>query len=413
MREGLWGRGRSVLRRSAAVAVLALVPALMVAAERAAAAAPTCQVIGVVPVAIDGSVIITLNCSDADGDRLHITTSDPAHGSVSPAPGNDNFTYTPDAGYEGDDGFTYKANDGTTDSGDTAVIIKVRALGIGDTCNAELITIYGIGRVNGTPGDDVMGSLQSSPDLYTAGGGSDTACSGNGNDQVRGGPGNDLLNGGAGDDTLDGGAGATDFLGGGVGQGTDTATYRGSSPAVVVDFAAGADNRGGQLTDMEIVVGTESDDQVIGSAANEGFEGRGGNDSFLGRAGADFFRGGGGGGGDVMLYTDRLAAEPVTVTARGGGGANDGGDLDGLPGARDDIEDVENITGGAGNDTLTGNGDANTLIGGLGADSLFGLRGVDLLNAADGVADVAIDCGPEADQAPLFDAGLDPAPVNC
>ena len=327
------------------------------------------------------------------------------------APGNDNVAYTPDPGYKGDDGFTYKANDGTTDSGDTAVIIKVRPLGIGDTCNAQFITIYGIGRVNGTPGNDVMASLQSSPDVYTAGGGDDTACSGNANDQVRGGPGNDLLNGGAGDDTLDGGTGATTFLGGGVGQGTDTATYRGSTPGVVVDFAAGADNRGGTLTDMEIVVGTEGDDQVTGSTANEGFEGRGGDDSFLGRAGADFFRGGSG-GSDTMLYTDRLAAEPVAVTANGGG-AYDGGALDGLPGARDDISDVENITGGAGDDTLTGNGNANILVGGLGADSLFGLRGVDLLDAADGVADVVIDCGREVDQAPLLDAGLDPAPIDC
>ena len=61
---------RRVLRRTAAVAVLALVPSLMVAVEGAAAAAPTCQVIGVVPVAPNGSVIITLNCSDADGGRL-------------------------------------------------------------------------------------------------------------------------------------------------------------------------------------------------------------------------------------------------------------------------------------------------------------------------------------------------------
>ena len=113
-----------------------------------------------------------------------------------------------------------------------------------------------------------------------------------------------------------------------------------------------------------------------------------------------------------MLYSDRLAAEPVTVTARSKG-ANDGGDLDGPPGARDDIADVENVTGGAGDDSLTGNGNANVLVGGLGADSLFGLRGVDLLDAADGVADVVIDCGREVDQAPLLDAGLDPAPIDC
>ena len=53
------------------------------------------------------------------------------------------------------------------------------------------------------------------------------------------------------------------------------------------------------------------------------------------------------------------------------------------------------------------------MIGGLGSDSLFGLSGADLLDAADGVADLVIDCGPGVDQAAILDAGIDPAPVSC
>ena len=138
-------------------------------------------------------------------------------------------------------------------------------------------------------------------------------------------------------------------------------TYRGSTSDMVVDLAAGADDRGGTLTDIEGVIGTDGDDQLIGTTGAESFSGLGGDDAFRGRAGADLFRGG----------------------------------------------------GGAGDDSLTANNRANVLIGGLGADSLCGLGGTDLLNAADGVADLAIDCGDGVDQAPLLDAGIDPTPLSC
>jgi len=67
------------------------------------------------------------NDTDADGDPLQaIKLSDPAHGDLFfDASGNGAFTYVPDPGYYGPDGFTYKANDGTYDSNTAFVSITV------------------------------------------------------------------------------------------------------------------------------------------------------------------------------------------------------------------------------------------------------------------------------------------------
>ncbi len=87
------------------------------------------------PVADDQSVItnedipvgITLSGSDPDGDPLTSTVaSNPINGSLSgTAP---NLTYTPNAGYSGDDSFTFKVNDGAVDSNIATVSITVEPL---------------------------------------------------------------------------------------------------------------------------------------------------------------------------------------------------------------------------------------------------------------------------------------------
>ncbi|HOD83881.1 MAG: Extracellular serine protease precursor [Planctomycetes bacterium ADurb.Bin126] len=68
------------------------------------------------------------NDSDADGDALTASAaSPPAHGALVLEP-DGSFTYTPDAGFVGTDGFTYRANDGEADSAETAVEIVVSAV---------------------------------------------------------------------------------------------------------------------------------------------------------------------------------------------------------------------------------------------------------------------------------------------
>lgn len=68
----------------------------------------------------------TLTGSDPNGDALTFLpgTIQPAHGTVTINPGG-SFIYNPDAGFSGNDQFTFKVNDGTADSLDATVIVHV------------------------------------------------------------------------------------------------------------------------------------------------------------------------------------------------------------------------------------------------------------------------------------------------
>ncbi|RKY36091.1 MAG: hypothetical protein DRP73_03945, partial [Candidatus Omnitrophota bacterium] len=72
----------------------------------------------------DTPVDITLVATDADGDSLtYAIVTQPSHGTLTGTPPN--VTYTPDANYNGPDSFTFKANDGKTDSNIATVSITV------------------------------------------------------------------------------------------------------------------------------------------------------------------------------------------------------------------------------------------------------------------------------------------------
>jgi len=73
----------------------------------------------------DTPAAITLTGSDPDGDALtYILVTSPSHGSLSgSAP---DLTYAPDSGYSGADEFTFKVNDGNTDSNIATVSITVK-----------------------------------------------------------------------------------------------------------------------------------------------------------------------------------------------------------------------------------------------------------------------------------------------
>ncbi|MCK5593945.1 MAG: tandem-95 repeat protein, partial [Candidatus Aenigmarchaeota archaeon] len=87
------------------------------------------------PVAADGSattdedtaVAMTLNATDADDDSLtYAVVTDPSHGTVSISGAT--ATYTPDDNYNGEDSFTFNANDGTVNSTAKTVTITVTAV---------------------------------------------------------------------------------------------------------------------------------------------------------------------------------------------------------------------------------------------------------------------------------------------
>jgi Ca2+-binding RTX toxin-like protein len=94
-----------------------------------------------------------------------------------------------------------------------------------------------------------------------------------------------------------------------------------------------------------------------------------GDDTLRGGAAGDTFNGGA--GEDVVTYDDRTSG----ISASLDGQANDG-----LPAEGDRIgTDVEDLTGGAGNDTLTGDLRDNVIDGGPGGDVISGGRGADTL----------------------------------
>ncbi len=73
------------------------------------------------------------NDTDADSDPLTaVKVTDPSHGTVT-LNSDGSFTYTPTSNFSGTDSFTYKANDGTADSGTAVVTITVNRVAT-DVC---------------------------------------------------------------------------------------------------------------------------------------------------------------------------------------------------------------------------------------------------------------------------------------
>ncbi|HSW56914.1 MAG TPA: Ig-like domain-containing protein, partial [Dehalococcoidales bacterium] len=154
------GTGTSIPQQMAALSGLTAVSAgsisglalKLVAAPPPSNSAPVAAEQSVL-VKLDTPKTITLAAQDADGDALVYTlVSGPSHGILSAITGN-TLTYTPSAGYNGPDSFTFKANDGTADSNAATVNIVI----VPDTHKFFLV---GPGGVSGTldiaAGDSVL-----------------------------------------------------------------------------------------------------------------------------------------------------------------------------------------------------------------------------------------------------------------
>ena len=86
----------------------------------------------------DAAKTITLSGSDVDGDALTYNAGQPSHGSVSCTGAN--CIYTPTANYNGSDSFTFKTNDGQTDSAAVTVSITVNPINDAPMANAQSVT---------------------------------------------------------------------------------------------------------------------------------------------------------------------------------------------------------------------------------------------------------------------------------
>lgn len=159
----------------------------------------------------------------------------------------------------------------------------------------------------------------------------------------------------------------------------------------------------------DALYGLAGEDYLIGDIFGLGGDSGRGNDLLVGGEDADEMRGGA--GKDTVSYA--LASGPIAVDLTDTS-APDGGGED-LPGGDGVRGDVENLIGGAFDDTLIGSDSANVLDGGPGVDLLKGLAGNDRLKARDGVRDEKIDCGKGKKDRAIVDKEPpgDPKPKSC
>ena len=266
----------------------------------------------------------------------------------------------------------------------------------------------------GGSGTDLLRGGGESDNLY-GGTGVDRVYGQGGDDRAYGGPGNDRVYGGSGNDRLEEGSDPSgsdsDRLSGG--SGWDVASYRSRTRNITADLSGSAGNDGAKgerdtlLTDLEGITGGSAADRLTGSAGPDQLVGGRGNDLLRGRGGEDWLYGGEGrdrleaGGGDDHLLGDDNSIRVFPDVLLGGSGSDraeyytytqpvrvdldgEAGD-DGQAGEHDTVgRDVEDITGGSGNDELIGNAAVNRIAGSDGDDTIRGGGGRDLLTGDHG-----------------------------
>lgn len=205
-----------------------------------------------------------------------------------------------------------------------------------------------------------------------------------GHNILSGGGGTDYLYGQEGDDVLIGGAAgaAPNQLWGG--DGTDTASYAGTTGTVYADIAALAGYVDGVLVDtmnsIENLTGGSGTNTLVGDGGANVLTGSSGIDYLYGQAGDDILIGGavpagstnqlwGGEGNDTASYATTAGVIYADLGVQAGWV---GGTL------VDEMNSIENLIGGSNADTLVGDAGANRLTGGGGADVLWGRGGADV-----------------------------------
>ena len=241
------------------------------------------------PVAVDDSATtsaeapvvldVLANDSDPDGDALTIVeVGTPSHGEAV-VNGNGTLTYTPDAGFAGEDSFDYTAEDGRGGTADANVSVMVEAQpleGLVGTEGDDVLegVLEGINIIHGLGGNDTITvtNSQSSGELYGGEGddritgstyGDDVAYGGAGNDRFDGRWGSDTFYGGEGDDFATGGRGAGgDWLFGGAGNDTLDGGNSGDNGDDWLDGGADDDILNGGSGD-DVLDGGEGTDRAV------------------------------------------------------------------------------------------------------------------------------------------------------
>lgn len=179
------------------------------------------------------NINVLANDSDPENDSLSIESivSDPAHGTLLINP-NQTITYTPGAGWSGEDSFIYRLSDGQGNTDEATVTVITAAAPpppppVGQT-------------INGTKNaDSLTGGLGN--DTINADRGNDTVHGGGGNDRIDGNRDRDWLYGDAGNDTIVSSYGGDTIIGG---TGADDLSGRTGEREVFIYANA---NEGGDL----------------------------------------------------------------------------------------------------------------------------------------------------------------------
>jgi Ca2+-binding RTX toxin-like protein len=238
--------------------------------------------------------------------------------------------------------------------------------------NVENLTLTGSASLNGT-GNNLANTIEGN----------------SGNNTLDGKGGGDTMKGGAGDDTYivdntgdviqENGSEGTDLV-----RSSVTYTLAANVENLILTGKNSVDATGNSLDN--IITGNAANNTLSGGAAgNDKLSGAGGNDTYLidgdTDTGVKTIEELSGGGTDTIDFssTDNTVNVTLNLASTSSQAIGSGGLSLILP-----ITSIENVTGGAGNDTLTGNALANRLIGGAGADTLNGGAGADRLTGGDG-----------------------------
>jgi Ca2+-binding RTX toxin-like protein len=279
---------------------------------------------------------------------------------------------------------------------------------IGTTVSLDGVANDGANCPTNCDDDNVM------PDIESIRGTSfdDVLTGGPGSDRIEGLSGTNIIRGGPGDDDLEGGTGQDTFHGG---PGTDTVTYFYELNPIQVTLDGMAND--GEPTehdnvepDVEQVFGGSGSDRLVGDAKANTFFGGPGDDILNGAAGNDTLDGGGTGAPDGSdVFVGGKGIDTVVEDSPVGnlhlsidGVANDGVPGDPSQGVDNIHTDVENVTGGFGNDRIVGDDGVNVLSGGAGNDTLVGLGGNDVLRPGAGTD--TVQGGPGLDTASYSDS---------
>ena len=160
-----------------------------------------------------------------------------------------------------------------------------------------------------------------------------------------------------------------------LGDGVDTIRVETTLATSIGGGGDGDVMTGGPAADF--LRGGDGNDVLAGGVGNDRLDGDGGDDGFEAGGfsdGADAYNGGD--GRDSLGYDDRSLPVNVVLDGITAGGQLGEGDI-----ASPDIED---LTGGAGGDSLVGNGASNSITGNGGADAIAGGDGGDALGGGIG-----------------------------